>query len=118
MRSLLSLSGLILASSVAVAAPAHKEASPHGTTFASRQTATEKQATGVYDLSVLPVFTGSVVQFLPAPHGGIVGFVLDDGTQVLVSAEQGHAFAGLVKPSDTVDIQRPEGSGPADPAGL
>lgn len=104
MRSLLSLSGLILASSVAVAAPAHKEASS-GTTFASRQTVTEKQATGVYDLSALPVFTGSVVQFLPAPHGGIVGFVLDDGTQVFVSSEQAHTFAGLIKVGDKVDIR-------------
>jgi hypothetical protein len=70
-----------------------------------RQTATEKQATGVYDLSVLPVFTGSVVQFLPAPHGGIVGFVLDDGTQVFVSPEQAHTFAGLIKVGDKVDIR-------------
>lgn len=105
MRSFLSLSGLILASSVAVAAPAHKEAATHTATFASRQTTTEKQATGVYDLSALPVFTGSVVQFLPAPHGGIVGFVLNDGTQVFVSPEQAHTFAGLVKVGDKVEIR-------------
>ena len=59
----------------------------------------------VYDLSVLPVFTGKVSQFLPSTHGGINGFILEDGTQVLVSAEQGHAFAGLVKPGDTVEIR-------------
>lgn len=105
MRSLLSLSALILASSVAVAAPVHKGEQAHGAPFASRQTTTEKQATGVYDLSVLPVFTGNVVQFLPAPHGGIVGFVLDDGTQVFVSAAQAHTFAGLVKVGDKVDIR-------------
>lgn len=105
MRSLLSLSALILASSVAVAAPAHKEEPTQSTTFASRQTTTEKQATGVYDLSVLPVFTGSVVQFLPAPHGGIVGFVLNDGTQVFVSPEQAHTFAGLIKVGDKVNIR-------------
>ncbi|GAB3591812.1 hypothetical protein [Acetobacter peroxydans] len=67
--------------------------------------ATGNRVGTVYDLSVLPVFTGKVVQFLPSTHGGINGFILDDGTQVLVSAEQGHAFAGLVKPGDTVDIR-------------
>lgn len=105
MRFLLSLSGLILASSVAVAAPAHKGGGSSTASFASRQTTTEKQATGVYDLSALPVFTGSVVQFLPAPHGGVVGFVLNDGTQVFVSPEQAHTFAGLVKVGDKVEIR-------------
>ena len=65
----------------------------------------ESRVGTIYDLSVLPVFTGKVVQFLPSTHGGINGFILEDGTQVLVSAEQGHAFAGLVKPGDTVDIR-------------
>ena len=104
MRTLLfSAVSFFVASTVAVAAPASKPAA--SASFAAHQTVTEKQATGLYDLSGLPKFTGKVAQFLPAPHGGVLGVVLTDGTQVLVSPDQGHTVAGLIKPGDTVSIQ-------------
>ncbi|OUJ01432.1 hypothetical protein HK15_08120 [Acetobacter orientalis] len=104
MRTLLfSAVSFFVASTVAVAAPASKPAA--SASFAAHQTVTEKQATGLYDLSGLPQFTGKVAQFLPAPHGGVLGVVLTDGTQVLVSPDQGHTVAGLIKPGDTVSIQ-------------
>ncbi|MFS8369091.1 hypothetical protein [Acetobacter indonesiensis] len=103
MRLVLSVPALLLASSVAVAAPAAKQSS--STQYAAHQTVTEQQATGVYDLLGLPQFSGKVAQFLPSPHGSVTGLVLADGTQVLVSPEQGHTLAGLVKPGDTVSIR-------------
>lgn len=107
MRHLFCLPAFLLASSVALAAPAYK--APAGqqsaATFSSHQTVTEKEAAGVYDLTGLPHFSGQVSQFLPSSHGGVVGFVLNDGTQVFVSPDQGHTLAGLIKPGDTVDIR-------------
>lgn len=104
MRSLFYLAvSLVASSAVAVAAPASKPAA--SSTFAAHQTVTEKQATGVYDLSGLPQFSGKVAQFLPATHGGVLGLLLTDGTQVLVSPDQGHTLAGLIKPGDAVSIQ-------------
>nr|WP_244176704.1 OB-fold nucleic acid binding domain-containing protein [Acetobacter pomorum] len=105
MRYLLSLSAALLMSSVAVAAPAHKTPATKAESFSARQTHTEKQADGVYDLSGLPAFTGKVAQFLPSPHGGVFGLLLEDGTQVFVSPEQTHELAGLVKPGDVVSIR-------------
>ncbi|GBR68368.1 hypothetical protein AA0312_0875 [Acetobacter tropicalis NRIC 0312] len=103
MRLLLSFPASLLASSIAVAAPAAHHAS--SSQYAAHQTVTEQQAVGVYDLSGLPQFSGKVAQFLPSPHGSVTGLVLEDGTQVLVSPEQGHTLAGLVKPGDTVSIR-------------
>ncbi|MCX2561299.1 hypothetical protein OQ252_07820 [Acetobacter farinalis] len=107
MRSLLSLPAFFLASSVALAAPASQ--GPAGrqdaAAFASHQTATEKEADGVYDLSGLPRFTGQVAQFLPSSHGSVIGLVLADGTQVFVSPDQGHTLAGSIKPGETVEIR-------------
>lgn len=104
MRTLFIFAVSLLASSAtAFAAPAAKPAA--SAPFAAHQTVTEKQATGLYDLSSLPQFSGKIAQFLPAPHGGVLGVVLSDGTQVLVSPDQGHTLAGLIKPGDTVSIQ-------------
>lgn len=103
MRALSFFAASLLASSAAFAAPAQKPTA--SSSFAAHQTVTEQQATGVYDLSALPQFSGAVAQFLPAPHGGVLGFVLADGTQVLLSPEQGHTVAGLIKPGDTVTIR-------------
>lgn len=107
MRHLFSLPAFLLASSVAVAAPAHKALArqQNAASFASHQTVTEKEADGVYDLSGLPHFSGQVAQFLPSSHGSVVGFILHDGTQVFISPDQGHTLAGLIKPGDTVDIR-------------
>ncbi|KXV68235.1 hypothetical protein AD951_12245 [Acetobacter malorum] len=107
MRHLFSLPAFLLASSVAVAAPAHKAPAgqQNAASFASHQTVTEKEADGVYDLSGLPHFSGQVAQFLPSSHGSVVGFILHDGTQVFISPDQGHTLAGLIKPGDTVDIR-------------
>ncbi|MGO3518062.1 MAG: hypothetical protein ACTINM_06165 [Acetobacter cibinongensis] len=104
MRSLFSFTALLLATSTAFAAPAARQGSSQAS-FAAHQTVTEQQASGVYDLSGLPQFSGKVVQFLPSSHGGVLGLVLADGTQVLVSPEQGHTLAGLIKPGDTVSIR-------------
>ena len=60
---------------------------------------------GVYDLSPLRVFTGKIVQFLLSPNGAVTGFVLESGEQVFVTPEEGHAFAGLAKPGDTVQVR-------------
>lgn len=107
MRPLFSLPVFLLTSSVACAAPAHKAPAgqQNAAGFASHQTVTEKEAAGVYDLSALPRFSGQVTQFLPSSHGGVVGLVLNDGTQVFVSPDQGHTLAGLVKPGDVVEIR-------------
>lgn len=58
--------------------------------------------TSVYDLSVLPAFSGTVSQYIPSPSGGIIGLLLNDGTEVLVSPAVADALPGLVKPGEQV----------------
>lgn len=103
MRVFLSVSVLFLAASQAFAAPPSKKLTP--ATFASHQTATEKQAAGVYDLSSLSFFKGTVTQFLPAPDGGVLGVLLNGTTEVLVSPELGHTLAGLIKTGDEISVR-------------
>ncbi|MBO1324936.1 OB-fold nucleic acid binding domain-containing protein [Acetobacter sp. TBRC 12305] len=102
----------VLAFSTAVAAPAHRRVvSPQIETAPPAAAAPQHSTQGVYDLSPLPVFTGKIEQFLPSSHGGIIGFILTDGTQVFVSVAEGHSFAGLIKPGDTVQISGLKGVG-------
>lgn len=60
---------------------------------------------GVYDFSSLHLFTGKVIQFLLSPGGAVIGFILGSGYQVFVTPEEGYAFAGIVKPGDTVQVR-------------
>ncbi|MFS3136232.1 hypothetical protein ACLRDC_12760 [Gluconacetobacter sacchari] len=63
------------------------------------------QAVSPYDLSPLPVVTGTVAHYLPTPGGDIDGVILTDGTQVLCSHELGLAVAGLVKPGERISAR-------------
>ncbi|MBB3883326.1 hypothetical protein [Acetobacter oeni] len=58
--------------------------------------------TSVYDLSVLPGFSGTVAQYIPLPVGGVTGLILQDGHEVLVSPELGLSLPKIVKPGERV----------------
>lgn len=103
MRVFLSVSALFLLVSPAFAAPPVKQTVK--ATFASHQTVTEKQAAGVYDLSSMSAFSGTVTQFLPAPDGGVLGLLLNGDTEVLVSPEIGHTLSGLIKVGDHISLR-------------
>ncbi|MCH4089848.1 hypothetical protein [Acetobacter sp.] len=54
----------------------------------------------VYDLSVLPAFSGTVSQYIPSAGGGVTGLLLSDGTQVIVSQDLSWDLPKIVKPGD------------------
>lgn len=56
----------------------------------------------VYDLSVLPTFSGTVAQYIPSAGGGINGLLLTDGTEVLVSQDLSLEVPKVVKPGEKI----------------
>lgn len=61
---------------------------------------------GIYDLAPLPVYHGVVAQFLPAiQEGGIIGFILTDGTEVLIPTEASDSILRILNVGEKVDIQ-------------
>ncbi|MFT8421151.1 MAG: hypothetical protein ABF665_06510 [Gluconacetobacter sp.] len=63
------------------------------------------QPVSAYDLSPLPVTTGTVAHYLPTPGGDIDGLILTDGTEILCSHELGLAVASLVKPGEKISAR-------------
>ncbi|NHN85971.1 hypothetical protein GOB93_15170 [Acetobacter musti] len=64
--------------------------------------ATGAGSLSVYDLSVLPAFSGIVSQYIPSPSGGVTGILLDNGTEVLVSPDVAWSLPKIVKPGEKV----------------
>ncbi|NHN88904.1 hypothetical protein [Acetobacter conturbans] len=58
--------------------------------------------TSVYDLSILPPFTGTVAQYIPSSGGGVTGLLLTDGTEVLVSQDLSWDVPKIVKPGEKI----------------
>ncbi|AQS84093.1 MAG: hypothetical protein ABF876_13180 [Acetobacter aceti] len=56
----------------------------------------------VYDLSVLPAFSGTVAQYIPSAGGGVTGLLLSDGTQVLVSQDLSWDLPKIVKQGEKI----------------
>ncbi|MBV1836571.1 hypothetical protein [Acetobacter estunensis] len=54
----------------------------------------------VYDVSMLPSFSGTVAQYLPSPAGGVSGVLFTDGTEVLVSPDLAWDVSKIVKPGE------------------
>lgn len=56
----------------------------------------------VYDLSVLPAFSGTVAQYIPSAGGDITGFLLTDGTEVLLSQSLAWDAPKLARPGEKI----------------
>ncbi|QNT77766.1 hypothetical protein [Entomobacter blattae] len=59
----------------------------------------------VYDLSPLPVSEGTIAQFIPTPQGGIDGFLLTNGIQVILPPDMGLQVSTITHVGDKVKIQ-------------
>ncbi|BCK75426.1 hypothetical protein AA0242T_2073 [Acetobacter aceti NRIC 0242] len=62
----------------------------------------ESGPASVYDLSVLPSFSGTVTQYIPSAGGGVTGLLLSDGMQVLVSQDLSWDIPKIVKPGEKI----------------
>lgn len=102
MRQFLRLA-IVLAGSATALASASSRAAPHAAaTRPAAPAPVPAVAASVYDMSMLPAFSGTVAQYIPSPAGGVSGVILTDGTQILVSPDLAWDLPKILKPGDRV----------------